>query len=78
MVDFICCPDMLRIYCCYYETIVSHWSTYDNALRYGKELGAGDYRSGGGRMFIIEIFEPGRQPHHRPTAPLAAIRIDTS
>src|SRR5215471_2548974 len=32
----------------------------------------------GGRMFVIETFEPGRQPHHRPTAPLLAIRIDTS
>jgi hypothetical protein len=32
----------------------------------------------GGRMFIIETFEPGCQPCHRPTAPLVAIRIDTS
>jgi hypothetical protein len=32
----------------------------------------------GGRMFIIETFEPGCQPRHRPTAPVAAIRIDTS
>jgi hypothetical protein len=32
----------------------------------------------GGRMFIIETFEPGCQPRHRPTAPPAAIRIDTS
>jgi hypothetical protein len=32
----------------------------------------------GGRMFVIETFEPGCQPHHRPTAPLMAIRIDTS
>jgi hypothetical protein len=32
----------------------------------------------GGRMFIIETFEPGRQPRHRPTAPPVAIRIDTS
>jgi hypothetical protein len=32
----------------------------------------------GGRMFVIETFEPGRQPRHRPTAPLVAIRIDTS
>jgi hypothetical protein len=32
----------------------------------------------GGRMFIIETFEPGCQPRHRPTAPLVAIRIDTS
>jgi hypothetical protein len=31
----------------------------------------------GGRMFIIETFKAGRQPRHRPTAPLA-IRIDTS
>jgi hypothetical protein len=32
----------------------------------------------GGRMFVIEIFEPGCQPRHRPTTPPAAIRIDTS
>jgi hypothetical protein len=32
----------------------------------------------GGRMFVIETFEPGCQPRHPPTAPLAAIRIDTS
>jgi Putative transposase len=32
----------------------------------------------GGRMFVIETFEPGCQPRHRPTAPLVAIRIDTS
>jgi Putative transposase len=32
----------------------------------------------GGRMFVIETFEAGCQPRHRPTAPLAAIRIDTS
>jgi hypothetical protein len=32
----------------------------------------------GGRMFIIETFEPGRQPRHRPTAPLVVIRVDTS
>jgi len=32
----------------------------------------------GGRMFIIETFEPGRQPRHRPTAPLVSIMIDTS
>jgi len=32
----------------------------------------------GGRMFIIETFEPGYQPRHRPAAPLVAIRIDTS
>jgi hypothetical protein len=32
----------------------------------------------GGRMFVIETFDPGRQPRHRPTAPLAAFRIDTS
>ena len=32
----------------------------------------------GGRMFIIETFEAGCQPHHRPTAPLVVIRIDTS
>ena len=32
----------------------------------------------GGRMFVIETFEPGCQPHHRPTASLMVIRIDTS
>jgi hypothetical protein len=32
----------------------------------------------GGRMFVIETFEAGRQPRHRPTAPRVAIRIDTS
>ena len=32
----------------------------------------------GGRMFVIETFEAGGQPRHRPTAPLVAIRIDTS
>jgi Putative transposase len=32
----------------------------------------------GGRMFIIETFEAGCQPRHPPTAPLVAIRIDTS
>jgi hypothetical protein len=32
----------------------------------------------GGRMFVIETFDPGRQPRHRPTAPFVAIRIDTS
>jgi hypothetical protein len=32
----------------------------------------------GGRMIIIETFEAGCQPRHRPTAPLVAIRIDTS
>ena len=32
----------------------------------------------GGRMFIIETFGAGRRPRHRPAAPLAAIRIDTS
>jgi hypothetical protein len=32
----------------------------------------------GGRMFVSETFEPGRQPRHRPTPPLAAIRLDTS
>jgi hypothetical protein len=31
-----------------------------------------------GRMFVIETFEPGRRPRHRPTAPPVAIRIDTS
>jgi hypothetical protein len=32
----------------------------------------------GGRMIIIETFEAGCQPRHRPTTPLAVIRIDTS
>ena len=29
-------------------------------------------------MIIIETFERGCEPRHRPTAPPAAIRIDTS
>jgi hypothetical protein len=29
-------------------------------------------------MIVIETFEAGCQPRHRPTAPLVAIRIDTS
>ena len=32
----------------------------------------------GGRMFIIETFEPGCQPRYRPPMPVATIRIDTS
>ena len=32
----------------------------------------------GGRMIIIEIFARGCSPQYRPTAPVAAIRIDTS
>jgi hypothetical protein len=32
----------------------------------------------GGRMIVIETFEAGCQPRYRPTAPLVAIRIDTS
>ena len=32
----------------------------------------------GGRMRIIEVFEPGCQPHHRPSPTTAVIRIDTS
>jgi hypothetical protein len=32
----------------------------------------------GGRMIIIETFEPGCQPQHRPTTSMAAIGIDTS
>jgi Putative transposase len=32
----------------------------------------------GGRMFVIETFEAGCQPRHRPTASLRLIRIDTS
>ena len=32
----------------------------------------------GGRMIIIETFRRGTTPRHRPAAPPAAIRIDTS
>jgi len=32
----------------------------------------------GGRMIVIETFERGGSPRYRPTAPTAAIRIDTS
>jgi hypothetical protein len=32
----------------------------------------------GGRMIIIERFEPGATPHYRPSPPTAVIRIDTS
>jgi hypothetical protein len=32
----------------------------------------------GGRMIIIEVFEHGATPRHRPTAPPIAIRVDTS
>jgi len=32
----------------------------------------------GGRMIIIEVFERGATPRHRPTAPTSAIRLDTS
>jgi hypothetical protein len=32
----------------------------------------------GGRMIIIEVFERGATPRHRPTAPTSVIRIDTS
>jgi hypothetical protein len=32
----------------------------------------------GGRLIIIEVFEPGCTPRHRPTAPTNRIRIDTS
>jgi len=32
----------------------------------------------GGRMIIIERFERGATPHHRPSPPTPAIRIDTS
>jgi hypothetical protein len=32
----------------------------------------------GGRMIIIETFEPGSMPQHRPNGPIVAIRIDTS
>jgi hypothetical protein len=29
-------------------------------------------------MFVIETFDPGRQPRHRPTALHVAFKIDTS
>jgi hypothetical protein len=32
----------------------------------------------GGHMIIIEVFERGTTPRHRPTAPTTVIRIDTS
>jgi len=32
----------------------------------------------GGRMLIIERFEPGATPHYRPSPPMPLIRIDTS
>jgi hypothetical protein len=32
----------------------------------------------GGRMIVIETFRRGTTPHHRPSAPPPAIRIDTS
>ena len=32
----------------------------------------------GGRMIIIETFEPGATPRYRPSAPTPAIRVDTS
>jgi hypothetical protein len=32
----------------------------------------------GGRMIVIETFEPGATPRHRPTTSMSAIRIDTS
>ena len=32
----------------------------------------------GGRMIIIERFEPGAMPHYRPSPPMAEITIDTS
>jgi hypothetical protein len=32
----------------------------------------------GGRMIIIEVFERGAMPHRQSTAPISAIRIDTS
>jgi hypothetical protein len=32
----------------------------------------------GGRMIIIEVFERGCMPRHRPTGPATVIRIDTS
>jgi hypothetical protein len=32
----------------------------------------------GGRMIIIETFQPGCQPRHRPSTPTGAVRLDTS
>jgi len=32
----------------------------------------------GGRMIIIEVFARGETPHHQPTGPMTAVRIDTS
>jgi hypothetical protein len=32
----------------------------------------------GGRMHVIETFEPGKMPRHRPTPPSAVMRLDTS
>jgi hypothetical protein len=32
----------------------------------------------GGRMIVIETFAPGAKPRHRPNAPAAVIKIDTS
>jgi hypothetical protein len=32
----------------------------------------------GSRMVIIETFEPGHRPHHRPSAPVIIIPINTS
>jgi Putative transposase len=32
----------------------------------------------GSRMVIIETFEPGRRPRHRPSAPISTISINTS
>jgi hypothetical protein len=32
----------------------------------------------GYRMVIIETFEPGRRPRHRPSAPISTISINTS
>jgi hypothetical protein len=32
----------------------------------------------GGRMIIIEVFERGATPRHRPTYPPIAVRVDTS
>ena len=32
----------------------------------------------GRRMLIIETFEPGQRPRHRPSAPLVAIAMNTS
>jgi Putative transposase len=45
-----------------------------------EELQAPEHRCPccGGRMIIIERFQPGSTPHHRPSPPAPVIRTDTS